>query len=419
VSLMTGTETRSKRLIDERVAITQKRESLITEANGRDDGQLTENENDLVTQYRERTDAIDNELEELTRDMEREAASREASKKVRTHLSGQAAGVDQTGEEVLYRSFGSYARDRMIRDIEQIRAKVEIELGPDAVLQAKERLMRAPANTVSADVGGLLPPTHIQQIMDVIDASRPVVASANSVPLTTGNLTWPKITSRPRVRRQGAEKTETSSVRMGVTMESASANTYLGAGNLSWQTINWSTPAALELFFRLCAEAYALATESEACHVLALAASSISPTLAGTTADTFEDWIAAILAGIEEVIEDTNATPDTLYLSRDMFFLAAGVTSDTRQMLITPGQLNLKGLSGQVAGLNVVTSRGFEAGTAIVGDSQALLVGETAGAPVQLQVVEPSIGGVEAGVIGAFKAISFDDGRFADIGPTT
>ncbi len=167
------------------------------------------------------------------------------------------------------------------------------------------------------------------------------------------------------------------------------------------------------------AEAYALKTEAAACNVLSSAATSIMSPLAGTTSDTFEDWLAAILAGIEQVIDATNATPDTIYLSRDMFFLAAGITSDTRQMLITPGQLNLRGLSGTLAALNVVTSRGFDTGTAIVGDSRALIVGETAGAPVELRAVEPAIGGLEVGLIGAFVAISFDDDRFADIGPTT
>jgi len=88
-------------------------------------------------------------------------------------------------------------------------------------------------------------------------------------------------------------------------------------------------------------------------------------------------------------------------------------------VLIDVGSLDLPGLSGRMASLRLVTSPGFDEKTAIVGDSRALLVGETPGAPVRLQVVEPSIGGYEVGVIGAFKAISFDDNRFADIGAAT
>ena len=43
----------------------------------------------------------------------------------------------------------------------------------------------------------------------------------------------------------------------------------------------------------------------------------------------------------------------------------------------------------------------------------ALLVAETAGAPVELRVVEPAIGGVEVGIIGAFEAVVVDDGAFS------
>jgi hypothetical protein len=326
--------------------------------------------------------------------------------------------VQMDGDEVVYRSFAAYARDRLIRDVPDIKRKVEREIGTQAIADAGERLLRV-QHTLTSDIGGLLPPQHISQIMDIIDPSRPVVVTGNRVDLSSGSLTWPKVTQRPTVAKQSTEKTEASSTTMKVDLANDSADTYLGAGNLSWQAINWSTPAALDLYFQLMAEAYALATESAACNVLSAAAASIMSPLAGTTSDTFEDWLAAILAGIEQVLDASNATPTTLYLSRDMFFLAAGVTSDTRQMLITPGQLNLAGLSGLVAGLRVVTSRGFDSGTAIVGDSRALLIGETAGAPVELRAIEPAIGGLEVGIIGAFKAISFDDDRFADIGPTT
>ena len=55
-------------------------------------------------------------------------------------------------------------------------------------------------------------------------------------------------------------------------------------------------------------------------------------------------------------------------------------------------------------------SRGLDTATVLVGDSSALLVAETAGAPVELRVVEPAIGGVEVGIIGAFEAVVVDDG---------
>ena len=61
----------------------------------------------------------------------------------------------------------------------------------------------------------------------------------------------------------------------------------------------------------------------------------------------------------------------------------------------------------------MVVSRGMDAGVIAVGDRAGLLVAETAGAPVELRVVEPAIGGVEVGIIGAFEAVVVDDGAFS------
>jgi hypothetical protein len=62
--------------------------------------------------------------------------------------------------------------------------------------------------------------------------------------------------------------------------------------------------------------------------------------------------------------------------------------------------------------LRVIGSYGFTANTAIIGDGEAFLVGETPGAPVEMRAVEPAIGGMEVGVIGAFKSKVFDGDRF-------
>ena len=73
-------------------------------------------------------------------------------------------------------------------------------------------------------------------------------------------------------------------------------------------------------------------------------------------------------------------------------------------------------MTGTWAGLRVVGSYGFDQDTAIVGDSDALLVAETPGAPVQLRVVEPSIAGMEVGIVGAFRAVVYDVNRFYKLG---
>jgi hypothetical protein len=418
-SVVEASRIRSQRLLDERVQTQKLHEDLLAHAEEREDKALSDAEKETLNAYRTRVSEIDTELGEMNEVLELEEKSADTTKALRSRLHGNVPGQISSGKdrETVYRTFAAYARDVLISKYPDIALRAG---GNPVKDEARERLLRAPAHTITDDVEGLLPPQHLQQIMDIIDSSRPVVVTGNRVNLINGRLTWPKITSRPRVRVQGTEKTETSSVRMGVDMEDETADTYLGAGNLSWQAINWTTPDALQLWFQLAAEAYAIETEAAACHVLAKAAATISSgSLSSPGGNTFEEWMIAVTKGIAQVYDETRAIPDKLYLSADMFFDAASLVSNTNANLINSGSLNLAGLSGTLAGLGVVASAGFKAGTAIVGDSKAMLVGETAGAPVELRAVEPSIGGMEVGVIGAFKAISFDDERFADIGPST
>lgn len=422
----TARQTRAERLSDERERIVAKDESLTAEVNQRVDSTFTDAENDMRRQYRERLDLIDAELADIADDFDREKKAAEASSKLRGHIAEAGGGGDLDGDQYKYRTFAAFARDKLIADVPDIAEYVSQSLGRQYVDFARERYARAETHfrtvehTLSSHVDGLIVPAHLNQIMDVINKARPVVQSARRVDLSSGSLTWPKITQRPTVRPQGTEKTETLSRRMIIEMESATANTYLGSGNLSWQSVQWSTPSALETFFDLLAEDYAAQTEAEACHTLAKAAATIgagSLTLDGT--DTFDDWLQAIVTGFGDIYTATRKVPDTLYLSPDAFLQAAVITSDAMTVLVETGSLNLPGLSGRIAALNVVSSPEFVEKTAIVGVSDWLFVGETPGAPVRMQVIEPDIAGYLVGVVGAFRAVSFDDNGFADIGAAT
>jgi hypothetical protein len=268
-------------------------------------------------------------------------------------------------------------------------------------------------HTLSSDVSGLIPEQHIAQIMQVIDASRPLVASAQQVSLTRGRLTWPRIVNKPVVAVQTTEKTEAGNEKLEVEMEETTASTYLGGGNLSWQAIEWSSPSALDLWFRLAAADYALKTEQDAGEVVQSSgfAFNVSSPLGGTP--TYDQWIAAIVAGASEVYTNSGRIADTLYLAPDRFYAFAALIPATNSAAFLGGGLSLGGQSGSFAGLQMVVSRGLDAGVAIVGDSDGLLVAETGSAPVQLRAVEPAIGGLEVGIIGAFEAVVVDDGAFS------
>jgi hypothetical protein len=408
--MKTPTETRIQRLLDERVTAKNLHDGILGAAEARDDKDLTDIEQETIARYRNRSIEIDTELGELNEVLKREELSAEVSRDVRAHLAGNGPGVETVNGETKYRSFAVYARDQIIAKYPQIATHA----GGDAERQAaRERLMRAPLHTTTSDIGGLLPPQHLTQILDVINQSRPVIAASRRVDLERGTLTYPDITQRPQVLLQSSEKTEGGTLDMQIALRTATASTYIGGGNLSWQAINWSSPEALGLWFDLAAEQYAIKTEAAACAVL-LAAGTASGTVdlvAGTS--TFPSWLGAVGSGMAGVYNNSGAIADTLYLSPDYYFALATKTSTESASFISSGGLDPVGqLGGRIGPLRVIASAGMGTANAVVGDSSAFFVAENPGAPVELRAVEPAIGGMEVAILGAMAAVAFDNARF-------
>jgi hypothetical protein len=412
---------RMQRLLDERGTVTNLHDDLLAHVESRDESErsLTEIEQGQIDGYRARSAELDTEIEALSEHMKREDASVSASKEIRAHLAGRMEGVRTDGDGLVYETFAAYARDFVLaRSQGNIAEQIVAQAGgEDARRAAKERLARsamgrAPANTLKADVAGLIPEQHIAQIFQVIETRRPLVASASRATLERGTLTYPKVTQRPVVAVQTTEKTEAGNQKMIVGMLSAQASTYLGGGDLSWQAVEWSTPNALDLWFRLAAADYALKTEQDAGEVLQTAGfeNNVSSPLGATP--TYAQFLTAVAAGIGEVYANSGDMADTLYLAPDRAAMLLGLTSDVLGVF-AGGTLSFADSSGNIAGLSVVISRGLDSGVMVVGVRSKLLIAETGGAPVQLRVVEPAIGGFEVGLIGAFEAVAVEDEAFS------
>jgi hypothetical protein len=323
-----------------------------------------------------------------------------------------AVGAENDGDGIVYKSMAAYARDFILTRNSTICSQIAAQYGDKPALEAaKTRLdliKRTPANTLTSDIAGLNPPQHIAQIFQVIDTSRPLVASAQRSNLERGTLTYPQVDATPVVAVQGTQKTEAGNTGMDISMVTTTASTYLGGGDLSWQAINWSTPDALDLWFRFAAAHYALSTEQDAAQAVQHSgfSNNISSTISGTP--TFAQFMTAVGAGYADVFANSGRLANTIYMAPDRYGYLLGLTSDAFTQFTS--------VSAQGIGpLNVVVSRGMDSGVVVVGDSAGLLVAETAGAPVELRVVEPAIGGVEVGIIGAFEAVVVDDGSFAMI----
>jgi hypothetical protein len=408
-------EIRLNRLIDERATVSKLDDDLLAAVESREaDQSLNEIESGQHEGYKARAQELDQEILSLTEDLEREAASARAQKLARAHLAGDTEGIEVDGEHVIYRTFAAYARDYILGRMQGgIADQIRGSLGGAKVQnEARERigrmLARTPANTLTSDIAGLTPAQHISQIFQVIETSRPLVASAIQADLERGTLTYPQVDATPVVAVQGTEKTEAGNTGMDISMVTRTASTYLGGGDLSWQAINWSTPSALDLWFRFAAADYALKTEQDAAQVMQHSAFSnnIATTIGGTP--TFADFMTAVGAGYAEVFANSGRIADTVYLAPDRFGYLLGLTSSALAQFVDVGQAG-------IGPLRVVVSRGMDAGVIVVGDAQGLIAAETPGAPVELRAVEPAIGGLEVGIIGAFEAAVVDDGAFAMI----
>lgn len=407
---------RLERLGDERAKTEEKKNDLLKSAED-ESRPLDELEQQQIAKYRTQLAELDEEIVALTTDVERVNNATDVSKVVR---SGEDNGAEKSDGPVVYRTFAEFARDELIVRYPEIATHAAGNGGNAVALkeQAIERLQRTIAHTTSGDIPGLVPAAHMAQIMDIINGSRPVVSSGRDVPLDRGSLTYPKIAQRPAVTLQSTEKTEGGTANMQIDLETMTASTYIGGGNLSWQAMNWSTPDALQLWFDLAAEAYARETEEAACDTLEDSAigtiGTASSRLGTAGTEDFAAWRAAIISGLGSIFSATGgrARSDTLYLSAARFFQLAGIGTDQTLQLSAVGSLDVGSMTGTFSGLRVVGSYGFDQDVAIIGDSSALLIGETSGAPVQLRAVEPTIGGMEVGVIGAFAATVFDVNRF-------
>ncbi len=418
---MSVIQDRLQRVVDDRKMTASKLDDIVRLAEEDDARELTESETELANDYRKRIAEFDAEIEVYSGDVQREQNSKDVSSLIRVSAREEAKPQEKPEPETgaVYRTFSQYARDELI-----VRYPVIAQLAGEGdrgridtiKSRAQERLSRALENTISGDNEGLLPPVHMAEIMDIIDTKRPVInAGARRVDLSRGKLTYPKIEQRPDVQVQGTEKTQAGSLAMKVTLEDLTADTYLGGGNISWQTINWSTPDALQLWFSLAAESYAMETETAACDSLGTAAlGTASPALGTAGTESLADWRRVTIAAIGAIYTATGgrARTNTMYLSADQFFALAALATDQVLQMSAVGNLDTASLTGTFSGLRVVGSYGFAVRTRIIGDSSAFLVGETPGAPVEMRAVEPAIGGMEVGVIGAFKSKVFDEQRF-------
>jgi HK97 family phage major capsid protein len=406
-----------QRLVDERSQTNENIDRILDRAN-EEERDPSESERELINGYRDRLQQLEPMIGELleveeTREQARDARdalSRRRYRETPDDDNGEPPKPQPPPEEGEYRTYAQYARDAVLCRFANIAATVE----PGVRQRAQQRLQRAVEPVLTTDVPGLIRPQYVDEIVGVINRERPIVATSRLLPLASGQLQYPKITARPTVAEQVTQKTEVGVGTMTVAMQTKAAKTFLSSANMSWQTVNWSSPDALQLWFDLAAEDYAKKTEADIAALIA--AADATPTTG--IAATLDAWTAAIAAAAGRIYAATNRRANTVYADITSGYRILGLVSTSQPVFITTGGADLAtGAYPTIAGLQLVISPGMPANTVVVADSRAVLCAETAGAPVELRMVEPSIGGIELGIIGAFVSEIVDAAAFDELTP--
>jgi HK97 family phage major capsid protein len=360
---------------------------------GRD---LDSKEMEMIDKARDRVTALKGQIGPLADATKITMESRSRLAQVNAEIATMRS--PERAAKVEYRSASGYALDRW-----------KAAIGNGDALQRLDLYHRAAAHQTTGDNPGIIPSALLEPILNYVDISRPIVGALGPQDLT-GSGFVSRVTQHTQVAKQTAEKTELASRKMTITKTPIDADTFGGYVNVSRQNIDWSNPNALDVVINDLAGQYAIETEGEAASVVwdngtmgpALPAAPTSAELAQAL------WAAAgqaysAMQGLGRLV--VAIAPDVLGLIGPLF--APVNPANSQSSGFNAGDF-ASGANGMVSGISFVMSAGLNPGQILVINTAAASVYEDrVGA---LQVVEPSVLGVQVAYAGYFKALVLQPG---------
>jgi HK97 family phage major capsid protein len=303
----------------------------------------------------------------------------------------------KSAAQVEYRSAGAYIADLYYARMGDEDAERRIDL-----------YNRVAAHQTTADNPGLLPERIVTPVLNFIDVARPLVTAGGVTDLGPGSWAYAKVTQHTQVGPQSAEKTELPSRKMTVTTTPITAPTLGGYVNVSKQNIQRTTPGILDMVINDLAAQYGIESE-EACGTAMVAAATAGPTLPATP--TAGDVAAAVFAAVGLVYGATKGQGTTVIaLSPDMLGVIGPVFPPVNPQNAFGSGFNagniVMGNVGTISGVPAVMSAGLPDGTILVFSSAAVENFEYRYG--NMQVVEPSVWGVQVGYAGDFQTVVFE-----------
>lgn len=376
---------------------------------------LNDTEKATLTEARNRMGALKEQIDQL-----------EDTARVASEIASRAKQVDQAittarraneAGPVEYRSTGSYLVDY-----------IAASTGSQSARERLELYTRAAAHQKTSDNLGVIPDPIIGDVLNFVDAARPIVSALG--PRDMPSATWyrPKVSQHVTVGAQGSagaaadEKAELSSQKMTISRLTGNAVTYGGYVNVSRQNIDFSSPQMMDAIVNDLASQYAIQTEAALGVALIAGTNNVELTTASGGVATAAELTAALWTAVGNVYNATKGTGRVILAVQPARLgswgsLFAPVNPQNAQSTGFQAADFGTGLIGNVAGIPVYVSAGLVSAPAttygIVMSTAAVEVYEQrVGA---LQATEPSVLGVQVAYAGYFTPMTVETGGVQEI----
>lgn len=394
---------RLEKELEERNSAAQAIIANAQDANSGEGRDLNDPEKETIAGIQERMREIKDQLGVLEASSN---AARETKQRLKD-IDDAMGTMRRTGEQKIeYRSAGAWALDTY-----------KASIGDRVAAERLDVYHRVADHQKTPDNLGIIPDPIVGEVINFIDAARPIVSFIG--PMGMPSATWhrPLVTQHTSVAAQGSagaaadEKAELVSQKMTITRLTANAVTLGGYVNVSRQNVDFSTPQALDLVINDLAAQYAIQTELATGAELAATGTTGVPY--GADGSSSAETIAtAVWQAVSQVYDATKGqgrlvlaiATDRLSVFGPLF--APVNPRDAQSPGFTAGVFN-QGQMGTISGVPVVMSAGLASGEAFLFSTAAL---ETFEQRVgTLQVTEPSVLGVQVAYAGYFTPLTIDD----------
>jgi HK97 family phage major capsid protein len=367
---------------------------------GRD---VNEEEGSMIAECRGRMEVIKDQMDQA-QEVNRIAYETRSKGRAVDQAIATMKGKAGVGGDVEYRSAGEYM--------------IDMWNSAQGSQQAQDRLevyARSADHQRTSDTLGIIPDPIVGPVIDFIDAARPLVSTLGTMALSSATFYRPVVNQHPTVGLQGTnglaadEKSELDSQKMTVGRLEVKARTLGGYVNVSRQSIDFSSPSALDLVVNGLSQQYAIETEALTAAALATtntaAVSYGAVPTATTVASAIWDAAGAVYTAVRGMGRLVIAiAPDVL---GDFGPLFAPVNPQNAQSAGFEAGRFAQGIMGNISGIPVVMSAGLSSGDAFLFSTAALECFEQRVGT--LQVVEPSVFGLQVAYAGYFSTLVVND----------